>query len=418
LIFGISRLAYGLFTLLYQGVVKVLALFQPKAKQWVEGRAACMEMVQNEAFCRPIENAVWFHCASLGEFEQARPLIEMLRERQPSQAILLTFFSPSGYTVRQNYDKVDQVLYLPFDRPKQISLFLDALKPKMAIFVRYEFWYYTLKGMKERNIPHYLLSASFRPDQLFFKSYGSFFRSMLNSYSHIFCVNESSALLLQQINVNQQSISGDTRLDRVHSIAAQAQSLPIVNLFLGESDKVLVAGSTWSEDLKIIIPFLQHNKSYKAIIAPHHIDEVVLMELEKALGTSYVRYSQLETSYVDQDYRFLIIDNFGMLASLYRYGRYNYIGGAFGKSVHNAAEAAVYGKPVFFGPNYRKAPECHSLLSSGGAFCVLNSDAFEAQIQQLDLDAQAYSKAAQAAAEVVSANTGASEKVYSFLFTN
>ncbi len=359
------QLLYGVIVRLYYFLILISSPFNLKAKQWITGRRNLFKLLK-EAIADQ-KNIIWFHCSSLGEFEQGRPVMEEYRKQNPEQKILLTFFSPSGYEVRKNYAGADWVFYMPLDVRQYVRKFLNIVNPDKVIFVKYEFWYHFLHEINKRNIPVYLISANFRRDQLFFKSYGNWYRRMLNYFTFIFVQNIESETLLKSIGINSVTVSGDTRFDRVSDIAGHARNIPEAEVFSGNS-KVLVAGSTWPQDEELLVPFI--NKSpgnIKLIVAQHEISESGLSRLERMLQVKSVRFSRADDTNLISA-KVLIIDNVGMLSFLYKYGSVAYIGGGFGKGIHNILEAAVFGQPVLFGPNYQKFSEAVELISAKGAF--------------------------------------------------
>ncbi|KAA5539269.1 3-deoxy-D-manno-octulosonic acid transferase [Adhaeribacter rhizoryzae] len=366
-----SRLLYSLGTKAYGLLLQVSAPFHAKAAQWVAGRKDIFEQIPNK-LAGNTQPVAWFHCASLGEFEQGRPLIEKFSSEYPQYKILLTFFSPSGYEVRKNYAGAHYIFYLPQDSAANARRFVDLVQPKLAVFVKYEFWYYYLAELHRRQIPAISVSAIFRPSQLFFKPYGGFYRGILKLFTHIFTQNQASAALLQNIGLNQITVAGDTRFDRVLQTVASVKIIPLVEQFKA-GKPIFVVGSSWPQDMEILLPFIkQHTNEVKFIIAPHeiHVDE--LNKIVADLPGQAIRFSQAQEATV-ANYQVLLIDNIGMLSSLYSYGTYAYIGGAFGKGLHNTLEAAVFGLPLFFGPTYLKFQEAIDLVELGVANPIQNT---------------------------------------------
>jgi len=359
---------------------------------------------------------LWFHAASLGEFEQGRPIMERIRTEHPEYSILLTFFSPSGYEVRKNYAGADLICYLPFDTILNVRRFLNLVKPQKVFFIKYEFWPNYLTALKHRHIPTYLISGIFRKEQLFFKNYAPFYRRMLNSFTHLFVQNQVSVDLLASIGRKEEvSISGDTRFDRVLEIRAAAKDLPIAEHFAKSAKgNVLVAGSSWPKDEALFIPYFNEHPELKLIIAPHEIHEEHLLTIEAQLNRPCLRYSQM-TSENAGNFDCLIIDCFGLLSSIYRYGNIAYIGGGFGSGIHNTLEAAVYGIPVIFGPNFAKFHEAKELLACGGAFTIDSETAFIEQFDALNTNSEYRLKAGKFAGEMVLNGSGGSEKVLNLL---
>lgn len=398
------RLLYSIIILTYRLAISAASLFNAKAKRWIEGRKSLFEKL--ETAIDPSKPLAWFHCASLGEFEQGRPVIERFREFHPDHRILVTFFSPSGYEVRKNYTGADHVFYLPIDTRSNAKRFIAIVNPQIAFFIKYEFWFNYVDLLHRKKIPFYLVSAIFRDDQHFFKWYGAWQRKMLHYYRHIFVQNESSKKLLESIGVNNVTISGDTRFDRVTEVAAEAKNIPAAEAFSREG-VVMVAGSTWPED-ELILANLLNIPSLKMIIAPHEISENKIEHIISLVQEhgKVCRYSKSETSGVEGA-KVLIIDNIGMLSSLYRYGRIAYIGGGFGKGIHNTLEAAAYGVPVIFGPNYKKFNEAKELVKLGGAFSIHNEDDLLRTVTRLINHREELENASSASGRYVQENQGA-----------
>ena len=379
----------------------------------------------------PNAKYVWFHAASLGEFEQGRPLMEQLRQEHPEYKILLTFFSPSGYEVRKNYEGADIICYLPLDTITNARRFLRTIRPVMAFFIKYEFWYNYLHILKHRNVPVYSVSSIFRPDQVFFKWYGHQYSRVLNCFTRFYVQNEVSRELLATLGIENVTVVGDTRFDRVLQIKAAAKQLPIVEQFVketeygsqesGKSSKVFVAGSSWQPDEEIFIPFFNEHKDWKLIIAPHVISEDHLQKIEAMLEGFHVeRYTQISAEANSslftlhsslQDARVLIIDCFGLLSSIYRYGDVCYVGGGFGVSIHNTLEAAVWGKPVIFGPENKKFQEAQGLKACGGGLEITCAEDFNRIMQRFISDPQTIAEAGQQAGAFVQQMTGATQKI-------
>lgn len=362
-----SKFLYILIVKIYFFFIGIASLFNEKAKLFTIGRKNIFQKIERD-INKNGGTYVWFHCASLGEFEQGRPVIEGFKKVFPQVKVLLTFFSPSGYEVRKNYPFADLIYYLPADTSKNASRFLNIVNPVLAVFIKYEFWHFYIKELKSRNIPLLSVSSIFRSDQIFFKSYGTFYRNTLKLVNHFFVQNTASAELLNTIDIYQVTVSGDTRFDRVKEIAFTKKDLPIIEEFLRKSDSV-VAGSTWKEDIEVLAPTAKDFPNIKFIVAPHEIDEGTIKVLQNNFPNS-CRHSKG----VDMAKQVLIIDNIGLLSSLYQYGTYAYVGGAFGKGLHNILEAATYGVPVFFGNlNYKKFNEAVELEVLGGAFSLSDS---------------------------------------------
>ena len=371
------RFLYDFILSLYGLLLRLLAPFVSKAEAWVAGRRGLLAHITRTIGNDPAPR-VWFHCASLGEFEQGRPLLEAYRQAHPNTKLVLTFFSPSGYEVRKDWPGADYIFYLPLDTRANARAFLDAVQPQLVVFVKYEFWYHFLNEAYRRRIPAIVISAIFRPDQVFFQPLGGFFRKILTRFTHIFTQNETSAALLRSHGLTQVSVAGDTRFDTVvATAAAAAQHLPVVDAFVADGTPVLVVGSSWPEDLPVLLPTLRrYQNALRVLVAPHEINENNLRLVENALPGLVVRYSQADTATVAQA-RVLLFDNVGLLSQLYRFGEYAYIGGAFGKGLHNTLEAAAFGLPLFFGPAYGKFQEAMELVALKCAFPVQNAAELE-----------------------------------------
>lgn len=414
------RVFYSLGIIFYGILVRIASLTNSKAKLWVTGRKNLFQSLET-AIKKDSKPIAWFHCASLGEFEQGRPLIERIRKEHPEFRILLTFFSPSGYEVRKNYTGADIITYMPLDTKSNARRFLDIVNPKLVVFVKYEFWLNHLEEISKRNIPHYLISAIFRDDQIFFKGHGGIFRYALKNYTHIFTQNEESLKLVNNIGIENASVAGDTRFDRVSEIAAGAKEISVAASFSNNAN-VIVAGSTWKADEDHLFPAMKKHFSagWKMIIAPHEISEVRISSIEISLGierSKIVRFSKANAESIGNA-QVLIIDNIGMLSSLYRYGSIAYIGGGFGKSIHNTLEAAVYGIPVVFGPMYQKFNEALGLIACKGGFGVHSPRELQSIIDDLLSNKSRRTSAGKLAGAYVKSNTGATEKILALLQFN
>lgn len=383
--------------------IKLAAPFNRKARLLAQGRKGLIPRIREQMTRLGIHSGsdlrtIWIHCASLGEFEQGRPLVEALREKHPPgsasyRPIVVTFFSPSGYEVRKNYDKADAIFYLPSDTPKHAREFIQAIRPQMAIFVKYEYWYNYLAVLKSGSIPSYVVSAIFRPDMIFFKQdgikalTGDFMRKTLNLLTHYFVQNESSKQLLATIGISPErvTVSGDTRFDRVIALARNSPELPLVAQFTQGFDS-LVCGSTWPPDEELLIPLMEKFDYVKFIIAPHEIDPERIDKLIRRTGRKAVKYTEVliqskqgeDCERLLQEASLMIIDTVGILSSVYRYGSVAYIGGGFGKGIHNTLEAATWGMPLLFGPNYEAFAEAVDLVKLGAATSVSNFDELHA----------------------------------------
>ena len=367
---------YNIFISLFVLGIRIASLFNQKAKLWVNGRKGILGKIEKELTGNNDKRKLaWFHCASLGEFEQGRPVIEAFRETMPDHRIFLTFFSPSGYEIRKNYPGTDHVFYLPADTAGMAAKFIKVLSPDIVFFIKYEYWYNYLAVLKQRGIPTYMVSAIFRPSQAFFRWYGSWFRKQLNNLTWFFVQDEDSESLLRKIGIQQVSVSGDTRFDRVSSIALQKKPVEWIDEFRKDS-LIILAGSTWPEDEKILLPFILEKKAkYKFIIAPHEVHKERIDGLMLLLGTGGLRFSQANEKNI-WEARILVIDSIGILASLYRYAYISFVGGGFGVGIHNILEPAALGVPVIFGPNYERFREARDLVREGGAATIKNEEEF------------------------------------------
>lgn len=408
-----------LFTIgvgLLQAVYGAAAWVNPKARLFREGRIHQAARLRQAFPGNQSQPLVWFHCASLGEFEQARPVIESLKSVRPDVKVLITFFSPSGYEVRKNYQHADYVFYLPWDTVKNAEWFATSIRPAIAVFVKYEFWYHYSRALRSRNIPLISISAIFRPSHIHFKPHGFAFRSILKNFSWFFVQNQESAQLLKSIGIDDASVAGDTRFDRVAAIASQAVSNNVAEAFKG-TQKVMVIGSAWPEDMEVLIPFMNESKgALKFIVAPHEIKESFLASIEKSFNGKSIRYSKAIDADV-KDASLLLVDSIGLLSQLYRYGNFAFVGGGFKQGLHNILEAACYGIPVFFGgvAPYYKFQEAVDLVSQGGAFAVNNTDALKVAYQGVASNQDAYLQAGTICRTYVQSNRGATEKITDYL---
>lgn len=402
---------YNLALQLYALLLRLAAPLVPKAAAWVTGRRGLLTRIRQTMGTTP-GRVVWMHCASLGEFEQGRPLLEALRQRQPALKIVLTFFSPSGYEVRRNWPGADYVFYLPLDTAAHARAFLDAVRPELVFFVKYEFWHHYLTELKRRGVPTVAVSAIFRPGQAFFQPWGGFFRRMLTCFSHIFTQNEASAELLRRIGLRQVSVAGDTRFDTVVATAlARPRALPLLDAFVHDWAPVFIIGSSWTEDLAVLTPLLRrYQNDLRFLVAPHEISEANLLAVEATLPGRVLRYSQATTTNAAAA-RLLLIDNVGLLSQLYRYGHFAYIGGAFGKGLHNTLEAAAFGLPLFFGPAYTKFQEAVDLVALGCAFPVHTAAELQAAFGRLHHDEAARLRVQDTALDYVHEQAGATARI-------
>jgi 3-deoxy-D-manno-octulosonic-acid transferase len=399
---------YNFFIFLYQILIKIAALRNEKAKQWLTGRKILWTELSNQLI--PNEPLIWIHSASTGEFEQAKPVIEQLKKTYPAYKILVTFFSPSGYNAARNYTLADYKFYLPTDTRRNAERLLQIIRPQMVIFVKYEFWYHHLRAIHSQNIPLLLISSIFRKNQAFFKWYGAFYKKMLYFFEWIFVQDASSLDLLRTHGVTHCSISGDTRFDRVAAIAENFSEIPLVEKFASKGN-IMVAGSTWPGDEEILASLSTHQQGLKYIIAPHEINEDHIASILKKFPKP-VRYSKLKEEVTNEaDYQTLIIDNIGMLSRLYKYATITYVGGGFKKGIHNILEAAVYAKPVIIGPNYKKFREAKDLIAARGAFSVRDAAELIQTVSVLLNKKDALHESCKASADYVKKNKGATGRI-------
>lgn len=357
----------------------------------------------------PNHQYIWFHAASLGEFEQGRPLIERIRNQYPEYKILLTFFSPSGYEVRKDYEYADIICYLPIDTIRNAHRFLRAVRPCMAFFIKYEFWYNYLHILNYRHIPVYSISSIFRNNQIFFRWYGKSYANVLKCFTHFFVQNDKSKQLLHTLGIDAVDVVGDTRFDRVLQIKENAKTLPIIEAFKGKQ-RILVAGSSWQPDEDIFIPFMNKHQDWKMIIAPHVVTQEHLQYIEQKCKGKVVRYTQTTLKEAEQA-QCLLIDCYGLLSSIYHYGEVAYVGGGFGVGIHNVLEAAVWNMPVLFGPNNQRFQEAQELKSVNGGFEVANNASFALIMQQLIEQPHFLQSCSEAAAQYVQSKVGATHKI-------
>lgn len=394
---------------LYSLGVKIASLRHEKARKIIDGQAVTMQRLKKEL--SPEGGYIWIHAASLGEFEQGRPLIEMIRRNHPDAKILLTFFSPSGYEVRHNFPLVDAVVYLPFDTKKNVRQFLDTVKPRMAIFVKYEFWGNYLNELNLRGIPTYIISAIFRKSQPFFKPWGGEFRKMLTYFTHIYVQDEGSRELLAGIGIKNVTVAGDTRFDRVTDIMESCVEIPQAAALTRDASLTIVAGSTWPPDESYLLPCFNAHPGMKLIIAPHEVNEERIAAIESQLNRPSCRLSTAtpeEAAKCDC----IIVDCYGKLSSAYRYGNIAYIGGGFGVGIHNLNEAAVYDIPVIFGPHYHKFKEARDLIKCKGGFSFSNKEEFDAIIEPIVNDKKLREQYGKNAGNYIKENLGATRIIY------
>lgn len=388
------------------------SFFNPKARLWIRGRKGIFSRMEEKV---KNNRLIWFHAASLGEFEQGRPVMEEIRRRYPVYTILLTFFSPSGYEIRKNYNGADYIFYLPLDTKQNAARFISLIKPAMAIFIKYEFWYHYLVQLHKNQIPVYLISGIFRPGQVFFQWYGKWYRKMLSYFDRLFVQNHESLALLHSLSVNNVTLAGDTRFDRVRQIAASTHEIPVAARFKGDH-LCIVAGSTWSADEDLLIRYIHScDETVKFILAPHEIHEEHIRRIIQQLRRSYVRFSEAKENSVS-DKQVLIIDNIGLLSSLYRYGDVAYIGGGFGKGIHNILEAATFGLPILFGPAYAKFNEAVELAGLGGAVSVAGMEELQSHLNHWLSDKADRLRAGNVSKDFVHRKAGATSIIVNQLF--
>lgn len=399
---------YTLAIYIYMLAVIVVSPFHRKARALVRGHLRTFIILRNQIDKQA--RYVWFHAASLGEFEQGRPLIERFRREHPEFKILLTFFSPSGYEVRKDYEGADVVCYLPFDTWGNVTSFFRLVKPEMAFFIKYEFWSNFFKACRRRGIPVYSVSSIFRPGKIFFRWYGRSYARVLKLVDYFFVQDQLSARLLRTLGITGNvAIVGDTRFDRVLDIQARSKDLPLVEAFVGEEKPfVMVAGSSWPADEDLIIPYFNQHPQMKLILAPHVVDENHLRHIEAKLRRPAVRYTQATPLQASQAHC-LIIDCFGLLSSIYRYGQLAYVGGGFGAGIHNVPEAAVYGIPVLFGPNNKGFREAQDLLRMGGCFEITGQPLFNALVDKFLRSPRLCAKKGALCRDYIQSNAGATD---------
>ncbi|MCT4616010.1 MAG: 3-deoxy-D-manno-octulosonic acid transferase [Marinifilaceae bacterium] len=408
---------YTLGIRIYYFIVLIVSVFNKKAKLWIDGRKNIFSSLKNKI--NPNDNIIWIHAASVGEFEQAREIIEVIKAKHTEYKILLTFFSPSGYELRKNYDKVDYVSYIPIDTKYNAKKFLDIVNPDKIFFVKYEIWCNILNEVSKRKIPTFLISAIFRHNQIYFKKWANFYRNGLISFSHIFVQNKNSLHLLKSINYNNVSITGDTRFDRVYKISQESAEIEIISSF--KSDKrIILAGSTWPKDEDFLVEYINKCKrnDIKYIIAPHEINSSHIKSLESKLKVNYLKYTESD-KFDDNEVKYaklLIIDCIGILSSAYKYGNIAYIGGGFGAGIHNILEAATFGLPVIFGPKHTKFAEALELIDQKGAFTFTQYFELEHQLDTLVDDKKTYSEASTSCLDYVKSQIGAVDKIMTSTF--
>ena len=403
---------YNIGIAAYQGGIKLASLWNPKAKLLNEGRKDIFNRMRRAI--TPGERIVWVHVASLGEFEQGRPIIEKIRSEKPEYKILVTFFSPSGYEIRKNYAGADYIFYLPADTPENARTFLDIIRPEIAVFVKYEFWLNLLSELRHRHIRTYIVSAIFRRNSIFFRPWGWAWRKALTTFETLFVQDESSKALLAELGLNNVEVAGDTRFDRVAEIAKQSKQIALIEQFKGDKP-LFIAGSTWGPDEEILQQLINENPDIKFVIAPHEFEQERMTAIIAATNGGAVRYTCAEEQTVANN-RVLILDTMGMLSSAYRYASWAYIGGGFGVGIHNTLEAATFGLPIAFGPKYEKFKEARDMVALGAAKSISSFEELKAWFEPLRDDKEHLAAASRIAKSYTEQNQGATELFYKRVF--
>lgn len=400
-------LVYNIGVRIYYVLIYIASFFNKKAALWISGRGNQRIQQHNKSF--------WFHFASLGEFEQGRPVLELLKQQYPGREIVITFFSPSGYEVRKNTPLADAVYYLPLDTAANAKDFISKIDPVIAVFTKYEYWYHFFEELNHCKVPLYIVSGIFRPEQVFFKWYGGLNRKILGFVDHFFVQDERSVKLLHDIDITNATISGDTRFDRVWTNAQQPKNIPLIEEFKN-GQNLFIAGSTWPADEALLADVVKQYPDWKFIFAPHEIGEDRISGLIKLLPSNQItRYSQLQSHVSNLKSQILIIDNIGILSALYQYADIAYIGGGFGAGIHNTLEAAAFGLPVIFGPNYQRFKEACDLITEGAGFSIANGDELQNAAKKLMNDTAALTEASRKARTNVQESIGATEKIVSHI---
>ena len=405
---------YNIVIVIVQFLLKIVALFNKKIQLFVDGRKGVFNKIQK--IISKKDEVVWFHCASLGEFEQGRPIIEKLKEENPFKKIIITFFSPSGYEVRKNYQVADVVCYLPLDTKKNAKKFIELVNPSIAVFVKYEFWPNILRELKGRKIETILVSGIFRKNQIFFKNYGFWMRKSLKAFTHFFVQDNNSKELLNSINFKNVTVSGDTRFDRVNEITKQNNVLSFIEEFKANK-KTLVAGSTWREDELMLIKYINNEATdqEKFIIAPHNINLQDIQKLKAEIKKPVVLYSEMRDKNL-KDFQIFIIDTVGILTKIYSYATIAYVGGGFTKTgVHNVLEPATFGVPILIGPNYNKFKEAIDLVANESCFVMEDYEKLSLHLKKLFLQNEKRKIVGNIARKYIEKRIGATSKILKYL---
>ena len=400
------KLLYNICIALYAALVRLISPFHKKARQWSSGRKGLTERLK--AAIGEGDRIVWIHVSSLGDFEQGRPVVDYVHTHYPDYKILLTFYSPAGYEVRKNYPNADYVSYIPVDTPRRVRRFLDVVKPEVAIFVKYEFWLNILAELRRRKIRTYIVSAIFRRNSIFFNLFGGIWREALRTFETLFVQDEHSKALLAEIGIENVVVAGDTRFDRVITIADEAKRVDVVEEFKGDK-RLFVAGSTWGPDEEILVPLINENPDIKFVVAPHEMDESRIERILREVKGGAVRYTQLPSDFADS--QVLVLDTVGLLSRVYGSAEWAYVGGGFGVGIHNTLEAAVYGMPVAFGPKYRKFKEARDLIALRAGRSVSSTEELKSWFDELKEDGDYLARLAALAKVYVGQHRGVTERI-------
>lgn len=407
---------YNIGIKLYDCGITLASYYNAKARLLRKGRKGLLRHIEECMAGRRSGKVVWIHAASLGEFEQGRPIIERIKRDMPNASVVVTFFSPSGYEIRKNYPLANHIFYLPSDTPSNVRRFLDAVRPDVAIFIKYEFWLNYLSELHRRNIPTYLISAIFRPTQIHFRPWGKLWRHALEYYNTIFVQDEASKHLLEGVGYTRTIVAGDTRFDRVAEIAKNAKRIPIIEQFAAEAP-LFVAGSTWGKDEELLIELINAHPDIRYVVAPHEMNEARMQHLERSIHNGVMRYTQTDETSDFSLTQVLILDTIGLLSSAYSYARWAYIGGGFGVGIHNTLEAATFGLPIAFGPNYHKFREARELIECGAAASVTSAAELMTWFATIKEEGDALQKASSSALNYTKEHCGATETIIGHIFS-